>query len=251
MTTTVPMIPTTINERWTLLLPEHRAVRQEWPVWERERIGHMWRNVRPGDAVFDVGSEEGDLPALWAKWAGPAGGVVLVEPNPAVWPNIRAIWEANDLHPPLLRWVGFAGPVDDHRRPRWPHNADLTDWPDCARGPLIGNHGFLNLCERPDVPVARLDTLAAWAGRDPDVVTIDVEGAELEVLRGAERILATSRPLVYASVHPDFMRQMYGQAPADLDAFMEGFGYARTELAHDHEQHILYSHPHGRPVLDP
>lgn len=245
MTTTVPMIPTTINERWTLLLPEHRAARAEWPVWERERIGDMWVAIRPGDVVYDVGSEEGDLPALWAKWVGPHGGVVLMEPNPAVWPNIRAIWDANDLPAPLLRWVGFAASEDDPDRPAWPHNTDLTEWPACAYGPVIGNHGFSNLSERPDIPRVRLDTVAVWTGRPPDVITIDVEGSELEVLRGAEQLLRTVRPLVYASVHPEFMQRMYGQSPTELHGYMARLGYTPRHLVTDHEEHWCWE-PDGR-----
>lgn len=250
-TATVQMIPTAINRRWTLLLPEHRAARGEvWDTWERERIGHMAANIHPGDCVFDIGAEEGDMPALWASWVGPGGGVVLVEPNPKVIPNIRAIWEANGLPMPLGIFTGFAGPEDDLRRPRWPEAFTSGHWPACADGPVIGNHGFANLCERPDIPRVRLDTLAAWTD-EPDVITIDVEGAELEVLRGATRLLTDVHPLVYVSVHPVFMLEMYHQTAGELDAHMERFGYRRRELAVDHEAHWLYSHPEGRKVREP
>jgi hypothetical protein len=52
-----------------------------------------------------------------------------------------------------------------------------------------------------------------------DAVKIDVEGAELGVLRGARRLLAEAKPLVifeHAHVHADH----FGVAPADVwDAF--------------------------------
>jgi FkbM family methyltransferase len=243
---TVPMLPTTINERWTLLLPEHRAARAEWPVWERERIGHMWQAIRPGDVVYDVGSEEGDLPALWAKWVGPSGGVVLVEPNARVWPNIKAIWQANDLPQPIGCWVGFAAADTDSERGDWPWNAYIGEWPSCADGPVIGDHGFCNLSERPDIPRVRLDTLAVWTGRAPDVITIDTEGSEVEVLRGAERILSSDRPLVYASVHPEFMQDMYGYSPAELHRLLARLGYVPQHIVTDHEEHWVFYHPDGR-----
>ena len=49
------------------------------------------------------------MSALCAKWTGPTGGMYLVEPNPKVWPNIKAIWDYNNDLAPIIDWfVGFA-----------------------------------------------------------------------------------------------------------------------------------------------
>lgn len=235
------MVPTVIAEQWTLLLPRHRAERAEpwgswWPTWERPRLESMRRNLHPGDLVFDIGAEEGDFPALWASWG---CDVVLVEPNPRVWPNIRAIWEANELPDPR-GWVGFCGAANDWDRPGWAAQVEPRDgWPECAYGPVIGDHGFLNLWERPDVPVITIDTLASIHGA-PDVITIDVEGAEFEVLKGATGILETARPLLYVSVHPAFMFDSYQHTVDELVGWLAEHGYRREHLGAGHEWHELF-----------
>lgn len=254
MTDDPPMIPTRINDRWTLLLPEHRAARPEWPTWEAVRLASMHANLDSGDVVVDVGAEEGDMPALFQSWVEPPGGVVLIEPNPKVWPNILAIWRANGLRPPVATVAGFACAYDD---PAWSGDVpDVTPWPESANGPLIGDHGFCVLHERPDLPRVPLDVL--WmtlveAGRyrgHLDVITVDVEGGELAVLRGAARILTALRPLVYVSEHDDFLPQ-YGHTTDELVGFMAGCGYRRVVLDEPgHERHVVYVHPDGRPLRD-
>jgi FkbM family methyltransferase len=233
----VEMIPTMINERWELLLPAHRAARPEWPHWERERMASMFDLLEPDDVIYDVGAEEGDMPALWATWG---CAVAAFEPNPRVWPNMRVIWEANDLPMPIGCFVGFAGPtntlaVDQLQGTGW----HFGQWPVCAYGPVIGDHGFMNLCERPDVPSITLDTASSRLLL-PQAITMDVEGAELEVLKGATWLLQQVRPKLWISVHPPFMADMYDQHPDQLHSLMIQHDYVGKLLADDHEQHWLY-----------
>lgn len=277
----VPMVQTEINGRWSLLLPEHRAARPEWQTgWERERLDSMhehltrlrdsWVNdpdrsdlARYRPVIIDVGVEEGDLTALYSQWG---CDVVMVEPNPRVWPNVRAIWNANNLRQPLSGWVGFAGDRDDsllaqHVR-EWliehvqvPEPGDDDDgWPACAYGPVIGDHAFLHLAQHAHmVPQVTLDTLVADGDVNGgplriDAITMDVEGSELRVLRGATRILQRDRPLVWVSVHTDdqWMAENYPQDTADVVCgYMAGFGYTAQRLAVDHEEHWFFRHPEG------
>lgn len=228
----------TINGRWTLNLPEHRAARPEWVTgWEVERLHSMALAIRPTDTVYDIGTEEGDLSALLGQWC---GRLHLFEPNDRVWPNVRAIWEANCLRPPAGCWSGFAGAVTSVPGAAWP---DTNTWPPSAYGPVIGDHGFCQLGERPDLPAISLDNYAAMSGDPPHVITMDVEGSELEVLRGASGLLRGPRPVVFVSVHPESMLAHYGQYQNELNFYMKQLGYCGDFLAHDHEAHWVFQHP--------
>ncbi len=248
------MIPTKINGRWTLLLPEHRAARPEWVTgWETERIAAMHDYITEAQAqsdaehvrlvVVDVGAEEGDMSAMWASWG---CDVFLIEPNPKVWPNIRAIFEANDLTDRASgHWVGFCSDVtedvtnhdEDHLR-MTQTAFEGAGWPVCAFGEVIGNHGFRHLAEETDItPQKRLDGMVGRC----DVITMDVEGAELHVLRGAEALLANSRPEVFVSIHPEFLKAYWGITPDDIHRFMRTCGYRAKHLATDHEEHWQYT----------
>lgn len=232
-----------LNGRWPMWLPEHRAAREEWSSgWEVERLDSMASRIQPGWTVFDVGAEEGEFGALAAQWVGPTGGVCLFEPNPLVIPNERAIFEANDLTDRVREvFSGFAADVTDEAGEAWLSQAPPAQWPLCAYGPVIGDHGFSRVEERPDLPRVTLDDFCVRRSILPDAITMDVEGTELIVMRGAERILREHRPLVWISVHPEFMAHHYGQSDSELHEFMAECGYDGEHLATDHEEHWAYT----------
>lgn len=229
--------PTTINGRWTLRLPAYRAIRYlHEGMWERERIASMSLNLAKGDTLFDIGAESGDMSALFASWLAD-GGIVLVEPNPVAWPGIRLMWELNDLPRPLGCWVGFAAAEAHEIGGR--ENEVNQGWPACAHGDPDPACGFAHLAEQSDsIPSLTVDDLAdLWR---PDALTIDVEGAELEVLKGARRTLEEVRPLVWASLHPQFLRHHFDQTTADVKRYMRALDYDAVHLADDHESHTLF-----------
>lgn len=285
------MMPVKMNGRWDMLLPEHRALRPEWTTgWEADHLDSMHANLRPGDVVYDVGAEEGDMSALYASWVkgsqpvhgesapvedrryvepdgcrcdpwnydqhldpgcryhdvpapgreGTPGGVVLIEPNDRVWPNIKAIFDANGLDAPIACWPGFASEVCS------PYGQFPHGWPPSVDGPLIGDHGFKSLVESElSLPNITLDQIANETGRAPSGITIDVEGAELRVLYGAKQIVANDRPLLWISVHQAMLEYDYQTTSEDLHWWLGDQGYVGRQLERGHE-HIWFYAPRER-----
>jgi FkbM family methyltransferase len=56
------------------------------------------------------------------------------------------------------------------------------------------------------VPVVTVDALAEVMGNPPDVIKIDVEGAEFSVLQGAQKTLLNVHPVIFLSVHSNSQR---------------------------------------------
>lgn len=241
-------VPVIMNDTWTLQLPPHRA-RQWANPWEKERLLHMRANIYPGDVVLDCGAESGDISALCATWVGPNGGVMLVEPSPWYWPCIRTTFQENLLDVPVRSFVGFAAA---EMTMAGMDQAGVVErrWPDAAytSGPL-DREGFSAHWERPDIPSVTIDYMAS--GYRVDVITMDIEGAELLALRGAEQTLREQKPLVYVSVHPDEFMAPYGYDQADLWQFMYACGYDTFHITDDHESHWIMAHPEGRKVVHP
>lgn len=73
-----------------------------------------------------------------------------------------------------------------------------------------------------------LDAFCHTHGIRPDVIKIDVEGAEFSVLEGAREILSAARPLLVVSIHPQHLKAM-GRDAVELHALAEASGYTVSD----------------------
>lgn len=234
------MRPVAVNDRWTIIVPDHRAARPEWPWHEAARFASMHDRLDgTGAVVWDVGAELGDHAALFVQWG---CRVVLLEPNPRAWPCIAATIEANDAEGSVDGWwfgfVGADGPAVDDR-------IGFDGWPAAAAGICTDRAGMAHLSGRPDPdpyphqPTSSIDALVAAGMSAPSALTIDVEGAELQVIRGARATLEDLRPVVWLSVHRELMAG-YGDDPNELHLALLAAGYDGELLGVDHEEHELW-----------
>lgn len=223
-----------LNGEFNFKLPKHRADRPEWYTdsgWEKKRIQHLHEHLTKDDLLFYVGAEEGDIAGLCSQWV---KDIVLFEPNEKVWPNIKLIWEANNLKTPLECFVGFAS--DKNHFPK-SFVREVNTFPECADGSVIGDHGFKELKEPMNIPQIKIDDM----GFVPTAIALDVEGSEWKVLKGAVKILKTHRPKIWLSLHPEFMLTQYNEWGAELRRWLLDFGYKETLLDYPlHEVHLFY-----------
>jgi len=180
-----------INEgrNGTIWVPDTIA---DWDApshWERERLDSMEQWLKPGMTLVDVGTEHGWLTAVYGQFVGPEN-VVLCEPGPEMWQDIRLTWEHNNFPDPIGIWPGFVGPID--RPLSNARYATIFDgWPawTSSDGPESPTMAYRYLRDDPvEIPVITIDTIAtqlALIGRRVDAITVDVEGAEMAVMRGA------------------------------------------------------------------
>jgi FkbM family methyltransferase len=181
--------------------------------------------VRASDTCLDVGANRGDITERLALLAGADGLVVACEP---VWAQYRLLCTR------LARLPAHAAPVV-------PVPMGLSDRPGEARVHVPrGDFGQGSIAaperwaaaqdgaalEHHDCQLTTLDALLA-ASRlpEPDVVKIDVEGAELLVLRGASALLARgARPLMLVELFAPWERA-FGYGPWEPLSLLRGLGY--------------------------
>ncbi len=165
-------------------------------------------SMRPYRTFLDVGAYDGDTLASAKQRLGVSRGIA-VEANDSLFPRIEEVAS------------GFTDGISILPMAAWSHDCKLTF--EEVRG------GMIRVYEDPlgSLQAAAIDSAIT---EHVDLVKMDIEGAELEALRGACRIFHASQPdLAIAAYH----------RPLDLIEFfnfLDGNGlsmdYARLDVAH-------------------
>jgi FkbM family methyltransferase len=203
-----------------LSLAPHLMLGSEWEPWTTELIRAL---LRPGSTFVDVGANVGYFTLLAGSIVGPTGHVVAFEPNPDLASLVARSLSVNGLHsftrliqaaamsrPGQLEFKRFAG----HQGSSGFYVTDEL----AAR--------FHDRLERIVVDCTTLDEALADRGLRIDLIKIDAEGAEPEVIAGAERLLEEQRGMQV------IMEYTPSNRPA-VEALLDR-GYRMCQLGHDH-----------------
>ena len=183
---------------WVLLLGE----------WEPLESAVLRAVLREGDLCVDVGANDGWHTLVMASAVRPGGAVMAVEPLPDAVERLRENLARNpwadsvEVHPVAL---GAA-----------PGEVELNVFDDLPPG--YASTSTLGRGDARSTVVTRgtLDALVAAGGRRPALVKADVEGGELDVLRGARELTgAPDAPMWLVEVNYE-TAAAFGYAPVDL-----------------------------------
>ncbi|HEX4594781.1 MAG TPA: FkbM family methyltransferase [Bryobacteraceae bacterium] len=191
----------------------------------REWQPEVWRSVSPvlseGSVFFDVGAHIGYFSMKAAVQVGKTGRVVSFEPNPEILKQLRDNVAANHFQNVIVEPIActdrdqmltlYAAPiVNTGASSLAKQNAEISAI-DSPRGYLVRG--------RPIDDVVRELGLTRV-----DAIKIDVEGAEVIVLRGAINTLRQFHPKLAVEV---IARQLasFQTTPDDLRALLESAGY--------------------------
>jgi FkbM family methyltransferase len=155
--------------------------------YERGVTAVMERDLSPGDVCFDVGAHFGYFGMVMARLTGPDGVVVCFEPDP----NAASVLEGNlrrngHLIPGGVRIVPSAIGARPGRF-RFEPGAHST------RGRLVESGSM-------DVEVITLDEACGRYG-EPRLVKIDIEGGEVDALRGGSELLRRGEATLVIEIH--------------------------------------------------
>lgn len=188
------------------------------------------KEMRPGIVVYDVGAHIGTYTLVAALQTGARGCVVAYEPNDETRAYLQQhlVWNrvADRVQVRPMCCGATAG-----LRTFYFHEAE-------GMSGLVPVEGF----QRRSVMVTTLDEEVAALGLPPNLIKIDVEGAEFDVLQGAEGILRAHRPSLLVSLHPSPLAKL-GASPTDVLNWLKRQGYRWQRVSEDYEIHIL-----ARPV---
>jgi FkbM family methyltransferase len=178
-------------------------------TFEVERVRALANAMSPGATVYDIGANVGIYTLLSSSRVGGSGAVYAFEPLERNLAYLRKHVVLNKLQNCTIveQAIGnregerlFSAIGGDFCAAKFSPDGDVS------------------------VPTTTLDACIYGAKRfrPPDVLKIDVEGAEFEVLQGAARAISEFCPMIFVEIHGT-------QLHADCREFLLGKGYRIEE----------------------
>lgn len=187
--------------------------------------GLLRRFVGPGDTVIDGGAHLGYFSLRLARLVGARGSVHAFECDPRLVPRLKRHVEINGTDWIKVNACGLLDASTD----------DATLFLPSQLGWSSLLEGAWGATQAATVSMVTLDDYVAENRLNPaqlSFVKLDVEGCELQALRGARGTLAVTSAPVLVEFIPARMHAM-GQDPNDLLALMAEHGFAPwTPLTH-------------------
>jgi FkbM family methyltransferase len=187
--------------------------------FEPNEFAFLDKLLKPGMTFIDIGANEGLFSLFAVRRVGPSGRVVSVEPSSRERRQLERNLRRNRINSVTVVPHALAGEAGTARLQ--------------IAAKLHGGHNTLgrfsyddvNVVDTEEVPVETLDALARRLslGRI-DAIKIDVEGAELKVLRGGAEVLKTSRPVLLIEANEGALAGQ-GASAAAMTGLLEELDY--------------------------
>jgi FkbM family methyltransferase len=157
------------------------------------QIEWLIQNIQPGAICIDVGGHTGECAIIMAALAKKTGQVVTFEPDPAARRVLQRNIQLNpEIGPISVESYAISDCVGDAQLFNGKGNANSAL---AAVGSVTNAHPIT-------IKTMTLDTfLSANAFSPPNVVKIDIEGAEIHALRGARALLRSAADIL-VELHP-------------------------------------------------
>ena len=180
-------------------------------TWEPEVLRVVTSTIKPGMTVVDIGAHIGYYSLLFAKLVGPSGRVFCFEPLPENFALLQGNMQLNNLCQ-----------VATFNQAIFSSNGAITlTVPDDQRNSGNGSAYIHGGGREVHVEAISVDAFCEEVGIRPDILKMDVEGAEYEVLMGARKTISQSRPKLLIELH-HFDGNLAAHPVPDL---LAGWGY--------------------------
>lgn len=205
-------------------------VTKEWYVdgaYEAETVAFVKRSIQPGMACLDVGANAGFFTLLMAQLTGPSGQVFAFEPTARVFEILNQNIRLNGFHNVQAECSAVGECSGETEFREGPSGFEVYN----TIGAVAHQHARSQAFTVTRVPLTRMDDYCRRQGiQHLDFVKVDVEGAELLVLRGMEEIAGKSPGLVVVIETDGQMTQSFGYEPQDVVAWFHAHGFEVYDL---------------------
>lgn len=172
---------------------------------ERPRFGHDYESdtaaflaarIKPGMVCYDVGANVGAYVLQLGRWSAPSGAIYAFEPNAG----------AREVLSKHVAWNGLTHRVRIVAAAVSSNPGEQTLYAEGANGMsrlAQPNNALAHTAHEEKVTVTTIDAFCSEDNPPPDVLLLDIEGFEIEALRGARATILAHRPIIVVEMHPN------------------------------------------------
>jgi FkbM family methyltransferase len=195
----------------------------------------LTRLVSPGAVVFDVGANIGAHTLTLSRLVGAQGRVIAIEPCPPVLNKLHKNLNDNQVRNVTVLPIGASnqsGTAQLFWRDNDTNEGQATFWPNEATNVQyeVGTATLDELVREQQLPTVNL-------------IKIDVQGAEFQVLQGAQQTLHTFKPALIFEY--DWNWESSAITFVDVQAFLVQFGYTLHSISRSGHPLPLKPNPVG------
>lgn len=193
-----------------------QGIREGW--FERAELAFVGRFLQPGMTVLDIGAHHGLYTLLASRRVGPKGQVIAFEPSPRERKALFRHLKLNRCTNVTVQGLALGNEEGEAIL----HIVQGGESGCNSLKPPVVKSGTSPV----RVSVARLDDWLRKQGIERvDFVKLDVEGAELSVLKGARRLLESAKRPVFLMEVEDTRTRPWGYLSCEIVTMLDSMEY--------------------------
>jgi len=203
---------------------------------EEGELSYFYKFIKKGDSVLEVGSHIGYLTQVFESLVSDDGKVIVLEPTPQslfylkknVLPKTKIVEKAAS---------NFCGDVEFYTEEFGGFmNSLISEFTQSQNESQQKSRYFSSSVNSIKVQADTLDNICKEIGFEPDFIKIDVEGAELDVLKGAKTTLANVNALMVE----------VSRNNNEVFNFLSESGFKRINSLHTSDNHFFVRELHSQ-----
>ncbi|MBP9111877.1 MAG: FkbM family methyltransferase [Polyangiaceae bacterium] len=187
--------------------------------FEPKELACIAQHLRAGDTFVDIGANIGIFSVFAGKHVGPSGTVISIEPEPANHELLLRNLLHNGLTTANVKHLALG---DTKTKLTLYRDARNAGNPSLVRGNVV------HYQDAHEVDVEPLDDVLSNV-KNVHVIKMDVQGFEMNVLRGAKGVLEKHKPAILLELWPEGLERAGSSAREVLET-LEKVGYTFREV---------------------
>lgn len=168
------------------------------PDYEQENYTFLRQIIKPGIQIIDIGAHIGVFSVYTSKLTGNEGRVICAEPTPGTFAVLKETLRLNDCR----NVIPLKAAIGNKKGKATFYISNFEEG--CNSNSLVKNKPEKEASGY-EVQVLSIDSIVSEYELKPSLIKIDVEGAELDALKGGFDTFQKYRPILMVGIHPDFI----------------------------------------------